>query len=75
MIDFNINRNFRPTEHEIGHRKLVLSSARMYDLSGLVDEERPILGYLFQELGMFPARKLDVDRILEGMPNKKIQTL
>jgi hypothetical protein len=72
MIDFNINRSCRPTEQEISHRKMVLSSAGLCEFSGFVDEERPILVHPTQELGMSPARKLDVDRILEGMPNKTI---
>ena len=51
---------------------MVLSSAGTLELYGFVDEEWPILVYPTQELWMFPASKLDVDRILEGMPNKKM---
>ena len=51
---------------------MVLSSAGMFEFSGFVDEEWPILLHLTRELGISPATKLDVDRILEGMPNKTI---
>ena len=72
MIDFIFNRSCRQTKNEIGHGKMVLSIARSYEFSGFVDEERPILVHPTRELGIFPARKLDVERILEGVPNKSI---